>query len=439
MDKNRFPDIVLDTMKNLNMVIILYLTMVTVHSLSGYIYENSAMDFLMRVKRTPMEPWKLPILSVGLYLCLLLLLSIRCQRKTGFLLKTILELGIVFAISYVLNFSYTGMAFLIIADTMGHFSDMKQRLILMASICAVYILLDYDLLSAGHPIISIESCWAYYSKEMRSLLLGIRNILNSLNMIVFIIYAVGLILTEVREKERVLGLNERLNTANQELQAANEKLEEYARETEKAAETRERNRLAREIHDTLGHSLTGIITGIDACVMLVDVAPEATKEQLKAIAGVARQGIKDVRRSVKALRPDALESLNLKSALVQMMEETKRSTGVEITWQIEPALKGFNKDEEDIIYRIVQESITNAIRHGRADKVEVGIHRDYNMLKIHIEDNGVGCSKVQKGFGLHHMEERLDMLKGSLSYHGDHGFVIDARIPIRWGTEEEND
>ena len=125
--------------------------------------------------------------------------------------------------------------------------------------------------------------------------------------------------------------------------------------------------------------------------------------------------------------------------MVQMMEEAKRSTGVEITWQIEPALKGFNKDEEDIIYRIVQESITNAIRHGKADKVRVWIDRDFNMLKIHIEDNGVGCVNVQKGFGLHHMEERLEMLKGSLSYHGDHGFVIDAGIPIRWGTEEEDD
>ncbi len=439
MNKKGFPDFVLSTMKNLNMVMILYLTMVTVHSLYGYVDGNSAMDFLMQVKRMPMEPWKLPVLSIGLYVCLLLLLSIHCQSKRSFLVKTVLELGIVFVISYVLNFSYTGMALLIIADTMRYFSDLKRRVLLVASICVFYILLDYDLLSAVCPIISIETCWGYYGRETQSLLLGIRNILNSLNTIVFISYAIVLILTEIREKEQILGLNEKLNTANQELRSANEKLEEYARESEKAAETRERNRLAREIHDTLGHSLTGIITGIDACVMLVDVAPEATKEQLKAIAGVARQGIKDVRRSVKALRPDALESMNLKAALVQMMEEAKRSTGVEITWQIEPALKGFNKDEEDIIYRIVQESITNAIRHGKADRVQVRIDRDFNMLKIHIEDNGAGCVNVQKGFGLHHMEERLNMLKGSLSYHGDHGFVIDASIPIRWGTEEEND
>ena len=108
-------------------------------------------------------------------------------------------------------------------------------------------------------------------------LMGLRNILNSLNMIIFISYTIVLILAEEKEKERILGLNERLNTANQELKLANKKLEEYARESEKTAETRERNRLAREIHDTLGHSLTGIITGIDACVMLVDIAQKRQK------------------------------------------------------------------------------------------------------------------------------------------------------------------
>lgn len=439
MEEERFPKFVLGMMKHLNMVIILYLTMVTVHSLRGYIFENSAMDFLVRAERMPMEPWKLPVLSAGLYLCLLLLLSVPCRSKTHFLLKTMVELAMVFVISYALNFSYTGLVFLIIADTMSYFSDMKQRIVLMASIFVVYMLMDYHLLSARYPMISMETCWAYYNRETQSLLLGLKNILNSLNMILFISYTIVLILTEVKEKERILGLNEKLNTANRELKLANEKLEEYARESEKAAETRERNRLAREIHDTLGHSLTGIITGIDACVMLVDIAPEATKEQLKAIANVARQGIKDVRRSVKALRPDALESLDLKSALIQMIEETRNSTGVEIDCEIRTRLKNFNKDEEDIIYRIVQESMTNAIRHGKADHIKIWIDREYNMLKIHIEDNGKGCGTIKKGFGLHHMEERLDMLNGTLSYCGDHGFTIDAGIPIRWGTEEDDD
>ena len=186
MEEERFPKFVLGMMKHLNMVIILYLTMVTVHSLRGYIFENSAMDFLVRAERMPMEPWKLPVLSAGLYLCLLLLLSVPCRSKTHFLLKTIMELAMVFVISYALNFSYTGLVFLIIADTMGYFSDMKQRIVLMASIFVVYMLMDYHLLSARYPMISMETCWAYYNRETQSLLLGLKNILNSLNMILFI-------------------------------------------------------------------------------------------------------------------------------------------------------------------------------------------------------------------------------------------------------------
>ena len=146
-----------------------------------------------------------------------------------------------------------------------------------------------------------------------------------------------------------------------------------------------------------------------------------------------------MRRSVKALRPDALETLDLKRALIQMMEETKCSTGVDILYEIGTKLKSFDKDEEDIIYRIVQESITNAIRHGKAHKIWVRIDRSFKMLEIHIKDDGIGCSNIQKGFGLHHMEERLSMLHGSLSYHGNDGFTVDAQIPIRWGTEGEDD
>lgn len=69
MNEEYVPKYVLSMMKNLNMVVILYLTMVTAHSLSGYIFENSAMDFLMKVKRIPMEPWKLPMVSIGLSVC----------------------------------------------------------------------------------------------------------------------------------------------------------------------------------------------------------------------------------------------------------------------------------------------------------------------------------------------------------------------------------
>ena len=161
---------------------------------------------------------------------------------------------------------------------------------------------------------------------MLILLLGIKNVTSSLNTFIFLIYMIMVVRIQMDEKERILELNNQLNSANSELQQANIQLEDYATESVKMAEMKERNRLAREIHDTLGHALTGIITGIEACTTLMDVAPEATKEQLKAIAEVARQGITDVRRSVNALRPDALEKSGLESALITLVKEMRSAT-----------------------------------------------------------------------------------------------------------------
>ena len=277
----------------------------------------------------------------------------------------------------------------------------------------------------------------YFKYGTGSVLMGIKNIVNSLNTFIFLIYMILLVRIHMNEKERIMHLNNQLNSANDELKYVNMQLSEYAKESEKMAETKERNRMAREIHDTLGHSLTGIITGIEACTTLMDVAPEATKEQLKAIAEVARQGITDVRRSVKALRPDALEKSDLSNALVTLISEMRSATSAEIEYSFETSLNCFNEDEEDIIYRIVQECITNSIRHGKAGKIYIYISREFNLLKILIKDNGTGCAEINKGFGLHHMEERLDMLHGSLNYNGNDGFIVEAKIPIRWGTEEK--
>lgn len=436
MDKSRFSDYILVIIKNLNFIIITYISAIMLYCLSGYIRENSALDFMSRITVVPMAAWKIPAVSILLYCSCLLLLYMQNVNNLELFLKVCLELVISFCISYVLGFSYTGVVLLILADAMRYFPKSKYKIQFAVIICLFYLLTDYNLISVYYKVTPLETYLEYFQNDTRAILLGVKNAMVSLNLSIFLVYVVLLVREQFNEKERILNLNEKLNAANDELKQANLRLEEYAKESEKAAETRERNRLAREIHDTLGHSFVGIITGIEACTTLMDVAPEATKEQLKAIAEVARQGMTDVRRSVNALRPDALEKLNLENALAQMISEIQYATSAEIIYQCTTGLNCFNEDEEDIIYRIVQESITNAIRHGKAKRIEIHIDREYNMLKIHIADNGIGCSNIQKGFGLHHMEERLGMLGGTLKYHGENGFTVEAQIPIRWGKEE---
>lgn len=439
MEENRTSDYVLLFMKNLNLIIVIYITTLMSYSISGYLEENTAERFLTEVGRLPITAWKLPVMALCLYVSCLLLMHMREIHSLGLIIKVCMEVVICLFISYILGFCYTGIILLVLANTMKQFPKSTWKFSFAVGICLLYLLFNFELLSIYFNFIPLEVYLEYFQSDVRSVLLGIINVLSSMNTFVFLVYMILVVRLQMNEKEKILNLNEQLNIANVELHRANVRLEEYAKESERLAETRERNRLAREIHDTLGHALTGIITGIDACKALIEVAPEAANGQLSAIADVARQGLTDVRRSIKALRPDVLDKLELEQALLQVIEKMHVATNAEISFQCTTSLNCFNEDEENMIYRIVQECITNSIRHGQADKIWIQIDREYNMLKIHIRDNGIGCKDIKEGFGLHHMNERLNMLQGSLSCSGNNGFTVEARIPVRWGTGEEKD
>ena len=418
-------------MKVLNLLILFFITIISLHALRGYTMDGSALHFLIGAGSVPAYSWKLPLCVAALCICLLLLLSVPCNNHPELVVKIVIEYGIILGICTLTGFGYTGIVMLLLADTMRYRIDWKKRIIYIVAICIAYLAMSGNKMYSLPHVIPLSQMWAYYRQDVRNSLLSVLDMLSLLNTMIFILYMVVMTLSQTSEKERILRLNS-------QLQMANRKLEEYAQEQVRMTETRERNRLAREIHDTLGHSLTGIITGIEACIMLMDIAPEATKEQLRAIAEVARNGITDVRHSVNALRPDALETLSLESAIRKLVEESEKSTGVKIDLVFPENLQNLDQDEEDVLYRIVQESITNAIRHGKATHIDVRMEHVDNDLRIRIADNGKGCDNIQSGFGLHHMQERIDMLKGTLSYSGKDGFVIEAVVPIRVEAEEES-
>ena len=224
-----------------------------------------------------------------------------------------------------------------------------------------------------------------------------------------------------------------VNALYAQLEQANSQLHEYAAMSEKVAETRERNRLAREIHDTIGHVLTGISAGLDACVALIDVSPEKTKQQLEVISNVTREGIKEVRRSVNELRPDALERFSLEYAIQKMISDMTSVSDCKVYFASEVSNMKFDEDEEMAIYRVIQESITNAIRHGEADKIWIAMKHQESEILLQIRDNGKGCDHIKSGFGTRHIKERIGMLGGKVTFDGSKGFLVEARIPIRWG------
>ncbi len=327
-----------------------------------------------------------------------------------------------------LNLSYDGVILLVVADLMYRYEGRHQEYILLLVMITLYLIANYNIALFQTKIISFEAYVSYYNAETQAIILALKNIFYSVNTVFFVFYLVMLIKNKHEEKERIRLLNEKLEEANQRLRA-------YAIEAEQIAETRERNRLAREIHDTLGHALTGIVAGLDACMVTLNVAPEVTKKQLQKIRFAAKKGITDVRRSVKKLRPDDLEKLPFQEALMQMTKDYSESSGMKITFDIFSWADNLRQDQEDVIYRIIQECLTNANRHGHATEVKITIGGNEKYLIIVIADNGEGCDEVEQGFGLRHMHERLELLHGTVHYWSDAGFIVEAMIPLN-GDED---
>ena len=147
--------------------------------------------------------------------------------------------------------------------------------------------------------------YSFYPASIRILAFFLKNSLYALNLVLFIIsllFYIMNVLAENHEVEEELAMVSKVNT----------ELNNYMALSEKIAEDRERKRIAREIHDTLGHALTGISAGLDAVGVLIDIDPNRAKEQVKSVSEVVREGIQDVRGSLNRLRPGALEGRTLK-------------------------------------------------------------------------------------------------------------------------------
>lgn len=438
MESNRNLNYISLFMIFINFTIIVFISEIMTITLYKISSGFMARDFLDQITVIPWKPQNITIVSIGAYIILVSLIILKKKyidslRKWQIAALLLCEIFLSVAIMTALNMSYNGIMLFIIADLVTNTKDKSNKIIFLVLMIIIYILSVYDFISLKIKMVSFESFLFYYNANMRSYLMELKSILNTINIIVFIVYMIVLIQDQMRENEKITSLNKKLNLANEKLEVMNVQLKDYAVKIESMAETRERNRLAREIHDTLGHALTGISVGIDACLTTIDISTEVTKKQLNVIADVARQAIKDVRRSVKKLRPDALENSGLEDALNNMISQISKVTKTEVFFNANIKSLKFGHDEEDTIYRIVQEGITNAIRHGQATEIYINMIRRDKQLNITIRDNGGGCANITKGFGLRHIEERVKLLNGTLEYDGDDGFFITVNIPIRWG------
>ena len=386
-----------------------------------------AAAFLRQAEVIPLPAKQILLETIIFYPILLLVMQMRNKvNKTRGkeLLFLFLEIAICLWLLRLTSFTSNEIFLLVTANMLTLTRDRKTKGIALIILVFLFFTTNYYVISDYLVTVSFDSYLYPYTAQAANLLRSVSALLSTLVLIIFLLYILFLIQDQILESTQ-------MQKMNRELQDLNHQLEEMADVREKMGETKERNCLAREIHDTLGHTLTGLSTGLEAAKALLQADPGLALKQLDRLSTVAKEGLRDVRRSVNKLRPDALENHSLAEALKQMIDRFVESTGVEVVFVCHLASLQFQADEEETIYRIVQESMTNSVRHGNADKIYVSFGKDEDSLIIIIEDNGSGCADIQEGFGLHHMKERVALLKGNVRFYGKQGFEVLVELPLR--------
>ena len=191
-----------------------------------------------------------------------------------------------------------------------------------------------------------------------------------------------------------------------------------SRQSHQAAVAAERNRLARDIHDTLAQGLTGVIVQLEAVEEAMSQRlPAKAEEHLTRAGELAREGLQEARRSVRALRPRDLEEKALCEALEALIRKMTEGTRLRANFMVQGEPPDLPREWEENLLRIGQEVLTNVLRHAQASEFNAQIAFDEKEIRLRLRDNGIGFDPVGRhdGFGLQGMRERVEAMGGQLT------------------------
>lgn len=237
----------------------------------------------------------------------------------------------------------------------------------------------------------------------------------------------------------------------QELQMAHQQLQAHAAHAEELAVAEERNRLAREMHDTLGHRLTVAAVQLEGAQKLVKRDPDKAVQMIGTVREQVLEGLTELRRTVAALRTPLEENLPLRPALTRLASNFMEATGIQTELSLPATIPDLPPDHRHTLYRTAQEALTNIQRHARANhvRVEVALMGDAMVadgmvdtkILISVADDGIGMKGVASthGYGLRGLEERATQLKGEffIQPHTEGGTRIVMRLPLPKVLEEQ--
>jgi len=277
-------------------------------------------------------------------------------------------------------------------------------------------------------IIAAEAVPLIFSENRRELFFMIANLISDIarSMILVIVgWIENQLVTLQREQ-------------HSQLVDANKKLRKYALTNEKLAQTQERNRLARELHDTLAHTLSSVSVQLEAIKALFDRNPVEAKKMLRQTIENTKDGLTETRRTLFDLRSSELESFGLTQSLRNLGKSTAERGGFKVDFRLDMGMDMLSNELGHCLYRTVQEALENIIKHAGAKKVSINLLFDAGAIKLQIIDDGKGFDVKQlkeEHLGIRGMRERVEMLGGTFTIDSDpnNGTKVTATL------ERDND
>jgi signal transduction histidine kinase len=245
-------------------------------------------------------------------------------------------------------------------------------------------------------------------------------------VIVALVYGTGIVFVVVFTR---IAASER--EARASLGEANRRLRENAAQVEELAVTKERNRLAREIHDSLGHYLTVVNVQIGAAQAIFSQDTARALDHLSKAQTLTQEGLTEVRRSVAALRASPTESRPLPEALGKLVEQWN-ATGMSAILTVVGRLRELTPQADLTLYRAAQEALTNVSKHASATEVDLTLnYSNAESVLLVAQDDGVGSNDSAGGFGLLGVRERAQLLGGEVRIvtERDKGFRLEVELP----------
>jgi signal transduction histidine kinase len=251
----------------------------------------------------------------------------------------------------------------------------------------------------------------------------VRNVASWIASVAFVLVVSRMVLLQHRARSEVERLAQKLAEANEQLRA-------QAADIEELAKTKERNRIARDIHDGLGHYLTVVHVQLEAAQALLASDPETARGALLKAQELTREGLADVRKSVALLRGSAPQRPLL--AAIEKLASECSTDGIAAALKLSGTPRPLPEPVEITLYRAAQEALTNVRRHARASRLTIELaFAAVDGIRLRVEDDGVGADQIGHGFGLVGLRERAESVGGTMSIRSalGRGFTLEMELP----------